>query len=188
MLKDEFSMAKLKPQTFNRTQRNIINIVFKKRAGRNKVKFKSNFLMGKTCRSLPKIKYNPIKKEENSTTLINYFEKKKHLSFYKGANISVSSIILDTNATTTSNYAKNNAISSRQINMRKNKSQNNIYDNYMNMNNNNDDDKKKKKKVEQIKSTINPYLDISKLKYKTDITSIRNKFSLLFTKEFDLFD
>ena len=188
MLKDEYSLAKLKPQNFNRTQRNIINIVFKKRAGRNKVKFKSNFLMGKTCRSLPKIKYNPIKKEENTTTLINYFEKKKHLSFYKGANISVSSIILDTNATTASNYVKNNAISSRQINMKKNKSQNNIYDNYMNMNNNNDDEKKKKKKEEQIKSTINPYLDISKLKYKTDITSIRNKFSLLFTKEFDLFD
>ena len=29
MLKDEYSMAKLKPQNFNRTQRNIINIVFK---------------------------------------------------------------------------------------------------------------------------------------------------------------
>ena len=188
MLKDEYSMAKPKFQNFNHTHRNIINIVFKKRAGRNKAKVKSNLLFGKTCRSLPKIKYNPIKKEENTTNLINYFEKKKHLSFYKGANISVSSIILDTNATTTSNYAKNNQINSRQISMRKNKSQNNIFDNYMNMNNNNEDDKKKKKKEEQIKSTINPYLDISKLKYKTDITSIRNKFSLLFTKEFDLFD
>ena len=52
MLKDEYSMAKLKLQNFNHTQRNIINIVFKKRAGRNKAKVKSNLLFGKTCRSL----------------------------------------------------------------------------------------------------------------------------------------
>ena len=181
-------MIKPRLRDFSTAQRNIINIVYKKGASRNKGESKSNFLFGNTFRSLPKIKYDPVKKDTYSPDLINYFEKKKHLSFYKGANISVSSIIYDSNPTTVSNCIKNLSISSRKINMRKNKSQTNIFDDYFNINNINDADTKKKKKEEQIKSTINPYLDITKLTYKTDITSIRNRFSLLFTKEFDLFD
>ena len=188
MLKEESLMVNPRLRDFSNAQRNIINIVFKKRGSRDKGKSKTNFLYEKTFRSLPKIKYDPVKKDKYSTDLINYFEKKKHLSFYKGANISVSSIIYDSNPTTVSNCIKNLSISSRKINMRKNKSQTNIFDDYFNINNINDADTKKKKKEEQIKSTINPYLDITKLTYKTDITSIRNRFSLLFTKEFDLFD
>ena len=113
--------------------------------------------------------------------------KKKHLSFYKGANISVSSIIYDANKTNySSKYIKNNSVSQRRINIQKSSSQKNIFE-YLDEINGTNNDKKKKKK-DGIKSTINPYLDISKLTYKTDITSIRNKFSLLFSKEFDLFD
>jgi hypothetical protein len=45
-----------------------------------------------------------------------------------------------------------------------------------------------REKNDKIKSTLNPSLDISKLTYKTTITSIRNKYSILFNKEFELFD
>ena len=54
--------------------------------------------------------------------------------------------------------------------------------------NNNNYTKIDKKEEELTKSTIIPNLDISKLTYKTDITSIRNKFSVLFSKEFNIFD
>ena len=189
MRKDEYSMTKPKLKDFGTTQQNIVNIVFKKRTGRNNSKANVNPLFGKTHRSLPKIKYNPVIKDECTTSLLNYFEKKKHLSFYRGANISVSSIIVDTNSTSTNNQIKNTSISARKVNMKKNKSQKNIYENYMH--NIIEDNKAKntnKVKKDEIKSTINPYLDISKLTYKTDVTSIRNKFSLLFNKEFELFD
>ena len=189
MLKEGYSVSKLKFQGIKDTQKNIISNEFKKRANRNKPKENNNKVFGKTFRSFPKIKYEPNNKDHYNTTLINYFEKKKHLTFYKGSNISVSSIILDTNTTLNNNPAKNTSISARKITMKRNKSQIDIYENYLNNNiKNHKDSNKKKKKNEEIKSTINSYLDISKLKYKIDITAIRNKFSLLFNKEFDLFD
>ena len=186
---EDFSMTKPRIN-YNNKKENIINILFKKRT-RNKPqnsKLKSKDISVKTNRYLSNIKKESIKKDEECTsTFINYCEKKKHLSFYKGANISVSSIIYDANKTNySSKYIKNNSVSQRRINIQKSSSQKNIFEHLDEINGTNND--KKKKKKDGIKSTINPYLDISKLTYKTDITSIRNKFSLLFSKEFDLFD
>ena len=187
---EDFSMTKPRINHYNNKKENIINILFKKRT-RNKPqnsKLKSKDISVKTNRYLSNIKNESIKKDEECTsTFINYYEKKKHLSFYKGANISVSSIIYDANKTNySSKYIKNNSVSQRRINIQKSSSQKNIFEHLDEINRTNND--KKKKKKDEIKSTINPYLDISKLTYKTDITSIRNKFSLLFSKEFDLFD
>ena len=187
---EDFSMTKPRINHYNNKKENIINILFKKRT-RNKPqnsKLKSKDISVKTNRYLSNIKKESIKKDEECTsTFINYCEKKKHLSFYKGANISVSSIIYDANKTNySSKYIKNNSVSQRRINIQKSSSQKNIFEHLDEINGTNND--KKKKKKDGIKSTINPYLDISKLTYKTDITSIRNKFSLLFSKEFDFFD
>ena len=187
---EDFSMTKPRINHYNNKKENIINILFKKRT-RNKPqnsKLKSKDISVKTNRYLSNIKNESIKKDDESTsTFINYCKKKKHLSFYKGANISVSSIIYDANKTNySSKYIKNNSVSQRRINIQKSSSQKNIFEHLDEINRTNND--KKKKKKDEIKSTINPYLDISKLTYKTDITSIRNKFSLLFSKEFDLFD
>ena len=187
---EDFSMTKPRINHYNNKKENIINILFKKRT-RNKPqnsKLKSKDISVKTNRYLSNIKNESIKKDDASTsTFINYCKKKKHLSFYKGANISVSSIIYDANKTNySSKYIKNNSVSQRRINIQKSSSQKNIFEHLDEINRTNND--KKKKKKDEIKSTINPYLDISKLTYKTDITSIRNKFSLLFSKEFDLFD
>ena len=186
---------KLKYQPLKNRQMNYINIVFKKRKGRN---YSSKKLNGKTYRSLSKIKYEPIHKSENNTNynesnLINYCDKKGHLSFYRGTKLNVSSILLDTNKTTYNNNIHNTYISMRNIKrIKKIRSQNDIHENIscnININNNNEQSLEKKNiKKEEIQSTINPYLDISKLTYKTDITTIRNKFSILFTKEYDLFD
>ena len=192
------SKTKIKYPKLRGAQMNLINIVFKKGKGRNEQKKKINKLLGKTNCSLSKTKYESIQKSGNNinyneSNLIDYFEKKKHLSFYKGANISVSSIILDTNKTTynTNNIKniKNSSISIRNIKkIKKIMGPNDISYNINNNNSNDQSLEQKKKNKEEIKSTINPYLDISKLTYKTDITSIRNKFSLLFSKEYDLFD
>ena len=181
-------ISRLRP--INTTQKRIVNIIFKKRSSRNKIISKSKSLLKNECHSLPKIKYSPVRVEEPTSTLINFNNKKKHISFYKGGSISVSSIIVDSSPTTATNYIKKSAsISPTKINLKKNKCKINIYENYKNINNNkNTKIAQKEKEEEQTKSIINPYLDLSKLTYKTDITSIRNKFSVLFSKEFYLFD
>ena len=186
MLKDEYSMTKTRLQALNKLQGKVINIIFKKRASRNSPKNKtkikpvksiSKAFFGRTYRSLPKINEELKIKNENSTSIHNYFEKKKHLSFYKGTNINVSSIILDTNKTMYTNNTNNNN-SFRCLKIKKNYSLNNI---------NEKNSENIKNKIEEKKETINPTIDLSKLNYKSDITSIRNKFSILFNKEFDLF-
>ena len=77
------------------------NKKYSKERTRNKPqnsKLKSKDISVKTNRYLSNIKNESIKKDEECTsTFINYCEKKKHLSFYKGANIIVSSIIYDAN-------------------------------------------------------------------------------------------
>ena len=182
------SIAISKLRSNNNTQRKIVNIIFKKRSSRNKIISKSKSLLKKGCYSLPKIKYLPIGIEGGTSTLINFKNNKKQASFYKSGNISVSSIIADSSHTNTSNFIqKSVSISPTKINLRKNKRQINVFENYKNMNNNKYT-KIDKKEEEQTKSTIIPNLDISKLTYKTDITSIRNKFSVLFSKEFNIFD
>ena len=100
--------------------------------------------------------------------ILNYYEKKKHLSFYKGSNINVSSILLDGNKT---------AYSNTHIS----------FNNFNSNNRNEKNNEKMKTKREEIKSIINPLLDISKLNYKENITHLRNKFSIMFNKEFNLF-
>ena len=184
------SIAISKLRSNNNNQRKIVNIIFKKRSSRNKIISKSKSLLKNECHSLPKIKYSPVRVEEPTSTLINFNNKKKHISFYKGGSISVSSIIVDSSPTTATNYIKKSAsIRPTKINLKKNKCKINIYENYKNINNNkNTKIAQKEKEEEQTKSIINPYLDLSKLTYKTDITSIRNKFSVLFSKEFYLFD
>ena len=188
------SNMKLKYQPLKKNQMSYINIVFKKRRGRN---YSNKKINGKTLSSLSKINNEPIQKSENNnnydeTNLINYYEKKRHLSFYKGTSINVSSILLDTNKTTYSNNIHSTSISMRNIKrIRKIHSQNKVHENIscnIITNNNEQSLEKKNKKKEEIKSTINPYLDVSKLTYKADITNIRNKFSILFSKEYDLFD
>ena len=200
MNKDEYSMIRPGYKPFV-SKRSIINLELKKYNTRNNRK--NNSFQPRIKNSLPKIKFNSVIKDTNSSALLNYFEKKKHLSFYKGANISVTSLFLDTNKTVSTN-AKNTSISCRTHKFKKNFSQNDIFlndntninktiynnkkENTINKENDEDDKKIKKKKKEEIKSTINPYLDISNLTYKTDITALRNKFSILFNKEFNLFD
>ena len=170
-------ISRLRP--INTTQKRIVNIIFKKRSSRNKIISKSKSLLKKGCYSLPKIEYLPIGIEGGTSTLINFKNNKKQASFYKSGNISVSSIIADSSHTNTSNFIqKSVSISPTKINLRKNKRQINLFENYKNMNNNKNN-KIDKKEEEQTKSTIIPNLDISKLTYKTDITSIRNKFSVL---------
>ena len=174
--------------TRNSTRHNFAHTIIKSRERENIFK------------SLPKLKYGKKINEQfynqnsknynnsNSSTFINYCDKKK-LSFYKGSNISLSSFFLDTNKTistdkkniSNNSFTRLNFIKSKFPNFRRkkidDKSENNSNEKII-----------KKKKVDEIKSTLNPYLDISKLTYKTTITSIRNKYSILFNKEFDLFD
>ena len=176
MLKDECSMTKSKLQVFKKCPGKIVNIIFKKRASRNpkNVKMKnvraiSQVFMGKTYRSLPKINEEIKIKNENSTTILNYYERKRHLSFFKGTNINVSSILLDGNKT---------AYTNTHISLNNFKLQKNFKANNKDEKNN----EKTKTKREEIKSTINPLLDISKLKFKTSITYLRNKFSIMFNK------
>ena len=175
MFKDNSSMTKSKLQAYKKCPGKIVNIIFKKRASRNPKNMKmknvrsiSQVFLGKTYRSLPKINEEIKIKNENSTMILNYYEKKKHLSFYKGSNINVSSILLDGNKTAYSNtHISFNNFNSNNINEKNNE--------------------KIKTKREEIKSIINPLLDISKLNYKGNITHLRNKFSIMFNKEFNLF-
>ena len=202
--KDEYSMTK-QGLTFSKSQPNILNLGMTNSNGRNKI---SNKLVYKKreieIKSLPKlIKGSKIHNDRmnnrsiynnnsNYSSLINYCDKKKHLSFYKGANISVSSFFLDTNKTLSTDMRS--SIGFTNINFSNNKFQkfkhkiieeNNIID-IFNLKNGKKLDFREKS--DKIKSTLNPSLDISKLTYKTTITSIRNKYSILFNKEFDLFD
>ena len=181
MLKDECSMTKSKLEAHKKSPGKIVNIVFKKRASRNpkndKMKYVSSIsqvFMGKTYRSLPKINEKIKIKNEYSTMILNYCDKKKHLSFYKGSNINVSSILLDGNRTacTNTHISLNN-----NFNLQKNFSWNNI---------NEKNNEKIKTKREEINSNINPLIDVSKLNYEENIISLRNKFSIKFNKEFDL--
>ena len=197
--KDEFSMTKMGLSTSN-SQQNLLAFDLTRNSTRHN--FADNIIKSREretiFKSLPKLKYrnkmngkytNQNSKNynnSNSSTFINYCDKKK-LSFYKGSNISLSSFFLDTNKTiitdkknTSNSFTRLNFIKSKFPNFRKKK----IDD----KSGNNSIEKIKKKKVDEIKSTLNPYLDISKLTYKTTITSIRNKYSILFNKEFELFD
>ena len=183
MQKDECSMTKSGLQAFTKCQGKIVNIVFKKRSSRNSpinskmkiIRSISQAFLGKTYRSLPKLKEELKIKKENSTSILNYYEKKKRLSFYKGTNINVSTILLDGNKTAHTNTN----ISFKYFNLQKNSSSNNIHAK--------SNDKIKTKK-EEIKSTINPLIDMSKLNYTANITYLRNKFSVMFNKEFDSFE
>ena len=176
-------MTKSGLQSFTKCYGKIVNIVFKKRSSRNSpinskmkiIRSISQAFLGKTYRSLPKLKEELKIKKENSTSILNYYEKKKRLSFYKGTNINVSTILLDGNKTAHTNTN----ISFKNFNFQKNSSSNNIHAK--------SNDKIKTKK-EEIKSTINPLIDMSKLNYTANITYLRNKFSVMFNKEFDSFE
>ena len=202
--KDEISMTKF-GLTSSNSQPNLFTLDYTKNNSRNNYTFNTTHTIIKKkdniFKSLPKLKYNYLNNEKynnqnsknynnsSSSTLINYCDKRK-LSFYKGANISLSSFFLDANKTQSTDM-KNTSVSFSKI---KPKTKANlpyfkrkiIFDKNEDENNNNSNINKKKK--DEIKSTLNPFLDISKLTYKTTITSIRNKYSILFNKEFELFD
>jgi len=206
--KDEFSMTKL-GLTSSNSQQNIFTLDYTRNNNRNNFNHTTINKKENVFRSLPKLKYGYLNNEKknnpnnpnnpnnqnsknynnsNASTLINFCDKKK-LSFYKGSNISLSSFFLDTNNTKTiSTDMKNSSSSFTKIKPKKNKNfffRRKLIDE---KNEINPEKQNAKKKVNEIKSTLNPFLDISKLTYKTTITSIRNKYSILFNKEFDLFD
>ena len=196
--KDEFSMTKLGLKNSN-SQRNILSLELNKINTRNN--FRNIIINNREniSKSLPKLKNKTMNEKfsqsqisknynnSNMSTFINYCDKKK-LSFYKGANISLSSFFLDMNKTISTD-AKNISNSFTKYNFNINKYP--ILKGKKIKDGKNEDIEEKnavKKNLNEIKSTLNPYLDISKLKYKTTITSIRNKYSVLFNKEFELFD
>ena len=84
MFKDNSSMTKSKLQAYKKCPGKIVNIIFKKKASRNPKNMKmknvrsiSQVFLGKTYRSLPKINEEIKIKNENSTMILNYYEKKK---------------------------------------------------------------------------------------------------------------
>ena len=195
--KDEFSMTKLALKTSN-SQQNLL--AFDAERNNNRSDFNFTIIKSKenAFKSLPKLKYGRMNNDKynnynrnnfnnsNSSTLINYVDIKK-LSFYKGANISLSSFFLDGNKTISTDM-RNTSGSFIKPSFKKSKVFPNFRKRIIEDNENNNEKKIIKKKGDEIISTLNPYLDISKLTYKTTITSIRNKYSILFNKEFELFD
>lgn len=197
--KDEFSMTKPALNTSN-SQPNILALGLTNNNSRNNITNNINKKRENQFKSLPKLKGSQVYNEKlnnysiynnnnNSSTLLNYCERKKHLSFYKGSNISLSSFFLDTNKTISTDMKSTYGFT--KVNLRKNKKYPNFRHKIIDDKEENIDKKEKinfREKNDKIKSTLNPYLDISKLTYKTTITSIRNKYSILFNKEFELFD
>lgn len=191
--KDEFSMTKL-GLTASHSQQNLFDFDIIRSNKRKYFNYTINKSRDNTFKSLPKLKYGSINNNQNSinynnsssTTFINYCDKKK-LSFYKGANISLSSFFLDTNKTISTEMIDTSG-TFRKLSHQKKQIFPHFKKRIIEDKENNEKKVIKKKKGDEIISTLNPYLDISKLTYKTTITSIRNKYSILFNKEFELFD
>ena len=185
--KDEFSMTKIGLKTSN-SQQNLLAF------NDSKSNFNYTIIKSKESafKSLPKLKYGRMNlksknfNNSNSSTFINYVDKKK-LSFYKGSNISLSSFFLDGNKTISTDM-RDNSGSFIKPSFKHSKIFPYFRKRVIESNDNNNEKQVIKKSKDKIISTLNPYLDISKLTYKTTITSIRNKYSILFNKEFELFD
>ena len=199
--KDEFSMTKLGLKTSN-SQQNILSLEYNKITTRNNLL--NNIINGRENmhKSLPKLKNKTMTNDKfsesiitrnynnsNISTFINYCDKKK-LSFYKGENISLSSFFLDANKTISTDIKNiSNSFTKNIFNTNNNGYPGLRGKKIIDIKNKKNEEKiTSKRNLNEIKSTLNPYLDISKLKYKTTITSIRNKYSIFFDKEFELFD
>jgi len=202
--KDEFSMTKLGLRTSN-SQSNLLSIDLRKNKTRNNFANKTFNQQDNQFRSLPKIKnyrlYNDkyLEKQKNrsnfnnssSSTLINFCDKKKHLSFYKGANISVSSLFMDTNKTISSDLKNTSSNFTRLYNIKKmNKNKNSNFAKNLIENDENNTLKNiiNEQKLHNNNSSMGPFLDLSQLIHKPTITSLRNRFSLLFNKEFEFYN
>ena len=202
--KDEFSMTKLGLRTSN-SQNNLLSLDLRKNKTRNNIDNKTFNKKDSQFRSLPKIKnyrlYNDkyLEKQKNrsnfnkssSSSLINFCDKKKHLSFYKGSNISVSSLFMDTNKTISSDMKNTSSNFTRLYNFKK-MNKNNISDFANNIIENDEKNSIKniinEQKLDNNKSSVGPYLDLFQLIHKPTITSLRNRFSLLFNKEFEFYN
>ena len=204
--KDEFSMTKAELKTSN-SQQNLMSLDYMKINTRTNFTHYLNKRGNNKSNSLPKLPDNLKASDKhisqnsiinnnnlinfnnsNSTTLINYCDKKK-LSFYKGANISLSTFFLDANKTisTGAEFKNTSSVIFNKLKIKKSKE---LPYRRKKMINEEEPYKEKiviNKKVDEIKSTLNPNLDITKLIYKTTITAIRNKYSILFNKEYMLF-
>ena len=208
-INDEFSMSKTGLRTSN-SMNNILSINLRKDNNRNNIVYKIFKNRGNNpIKSLPKIKYNQLYNEKylekqrqrnnfnnanNSSNLINYCDKKKHLSFYNGSSISISSIFLDTTKTISTDMKSTSGTISNIFNFKKTYNHNFSNTNFTNNLNEHTNENKEKKNIKDKfeKNNINknnqPFLDLSQLSYKPNITSLRNRYSLLFNKEFEHFD
>ena len=204
MNKDDFSMTKLGLRTSN-SQNNLLSLDLRKNKTRNNFANKTFIKKESQFKSLPKIRnyrlYNDkyLEKQKNrsnfnnssSSTLINFCDKKKQLSFYKGSNISVSSLFMDTNKTISSDMKNTSSNFTRLYNFKK-MNKNNISDFANNIIENEEKNSIKniinEQKIDKNKSSVGPFLDLSQLIHKPTITSLRNRFSLLFNKEFEYYN
>ena len=202
--KDDFSMTKLGLRTSN-SQNNLLSLDLRKNKTRNNIANKTFIKKESQFKSLPKIKnyrlYNDkyLEKQKNrsnfnnssSSTLINFCDKKKQLSFYKGSNISVSSLFMDTNKTISSDMKNTSSNFTRLYNFKK-MNKNNISDFANNIIENEEKNSIKniinEQKLDKNNSSVGPFLDLSQLIHKPTITSLRNRFSLLFNKEFEYYN
>ena len=202
--KDEFSMTKFGLRTSN-SQNNLLSLDLRKNKTRNNMANKTFNKKDSQFKSLPKIKnyrfYNEkyLEKQKNrsnfnnssSSTLLNFCDKKKQLSFYKGSNISVSSLFMDTNKTISSDMKNTSSNFTRIYNFKKmNRSNNSDFANNIIENDEKNNIKNiiNEQKLDNDKSSVGPCLDLSQLIYKPTITSLRNRFSLLFNKEFEFYN
>ena len=202
--KDDFSMTKLGLRTSN-SQNNLLSLDLRKNKTRNNIANKTFIKKESQFKSLPKIRnyrlYNDkyLEKQKNrsnfnnssSSTLINFCDKKKQLSFYKGSNISVSSLFMDTNKTISSDMKNTSSNFTRLYNFKK-MNKNNISDFANNIIENEEKNSIKniinEQKFDKNNSSVGPFLDLSQLIHKPTITSLRNRFSLLFNKEFEYYN
>ena len=202
--KDDFSMTNLGLRTSN-SQNNLLSLDLRKNKTRNNYANKTFIKKESKFKSLPKIRnyrlYNDkyLEKQKNrsnfnnssSSTLINFCDKKKQISFYKGSNISVSSLFMDTNKTINSDMKNTSSNFTRLYNFKK-MNKNNISDYANNIIENEEKNSIKniinEEKLDKNKSSVGSFLDLSQLIHKPTITSLRNRFSLLFNKEFEYYN